>query len=328
MKKQFYTLATMLIMGFAAKAQVGIGVTNPDTSAMLDVTSITKGLLMPRLTSAQRIAVATPAKGLQVFDITTNSPWYFDGTTWVNGASTTSTNIYNSDGTLTGARTVTMGANPLTFNATTGTFNVVGNIDGLVRTAFRNSSIGASNRADIAISSGLPSTALYTGLDNGGTIFGAGTKAFIDNRSGGRLVIANAGNEHMTFLTTGNVGIGNNAPVSKLEVNGASANATSYNAGSGNIIDFSLSNLARTSAAGGAITLNNMRDGGTYTLAIENNTGGTYTFNGTTLATPTYPATAINFASPNNGATTSGKYTIYTFLMIGTRAYYFMTPGF
>jgi hypothetical protein len=84
MKKQFYTLATILIMSFAAKAQVGIGTPNPDPSSMLDVTAATKGFLMPRLTSAQRIAVATPAKGLQVFDITTNSPWYYNGTVWVN----------------------------------------------------------------------------------------------------------------------------------------------------------------------------------------------------------------------------------------------------
>ncbi|MBL7702616.1 MAG: hypothetical protein JNM14_10210 [Ferruginibacter sp.] len=38
-----------------------------DASAMLDITSTTKGLLIPRMTSAQRSAIAAPAEGLQVY---------------------------------------------------------------------------------------------------------------------------------------------------------------------------------------------------------------------------------------------------------------------
>lgn len=90
MKKQFYTIAALLLITTAANAQVGIGTTTPDTSSMLDIKSATKGFLMPRMTSAERGAIATPAKGLQVFDITTNSPWYFNGTAWVSGSSSIS----------------------------------------------------------------------------------------------------------------------------------------------------------------------------------------------------------------------------------------------
>ncbi|WP_296150420.1 tail fiber domain-containing protein [uncultured Flavobacterium sp.] len=74
MKKQLYTIAALLIIGITANAQVGIGTTTPDGSSMLDVTSTTKGLLAPRLTTANRDAIVTPgpANGLVIYNTTTN----------------------------------------------------------------------------------------------------------------------------------------------------------------------------------------------------------------------------------------------------------------
>ena len=45
---------------------VGIGTTAPHASAQLDITSTTKGLLIPRMTGAQRNAIISPAVGLLV----------------------------------------------------------------------------------------------------------------------------------------------------------------------------------------------------------------------------------------------------------------------
>jgi hypothetical protein len=64
-------------------AQVGIGTVTPDGSAMLDVTSTTRGLLLPRMTAAQRTAIATPANGLMVYQ--TDAPigvWAYVNGTW------------------------------------------------------------------------------------------------------------------------------------------------------------------------------------------------------------------------------------------------------
>ncbi|MFA7274675.1 MAG: hypothetical protein WC044_12475 [Crocinitomicaceae bacterium] len=66
------------------QAQVGVGTSTPDASAMLEVTSNSKGFLLPRMSSAQRIAIASPLAGLQVYDNQTNSIWYFNGTYWVD----------------------------------------------------------------------------------------------------------------------------------------------------------------------------------------------------------------------------------------------------
>ena len=69
---------------FSAFAQVGIGTPTPAPSAILDVISTEQGVLLSRMTSTQRVAIASPAKGLMVFDTTTNSFWYYDGAFWVN----------------------------------------------------------------------------------------------------------------------------------------------------------------------------------------------------------------------------------------------------
>ena len=51
-------------------------------SAMLDVKSFDKGILIPRMSSTQRTTIITPAKGLLVFDITTNTFWFYNGSAW------------------------------------------------------------------------------------------------------------------------------------------------------------------------------------------------------------------------------------------------------
>lgn len=76
-------LLLLLLASPSSQAQsIGIGTTSPAASAMLHINSSTKGLLIPRLTSAQRTAIASPANGLQVYDTNTNSFWYYNGSAW------------------------------------------------------------------------------------------------------------------------------------------------------------------------------------------------------------------------------------------------------
>lgn len=56
---------------------------NAHSSAMLDVKSNSKGILIPRLSTVQRNAIATPAKGLIVFDSTVNNFYYHNGNNWL-----------------------------------------------------------------------------------------------------------------------------------------------------------------------------------------------------------------------------------------------------
>lgn len=79
----------------SAKAQnvaINQDASQPDTSAMLDVSSTTKGFLMPRMTSAQQAAIPSPATGLMLFNTTLNAFQANIGTSTTPSWGTVSTN--------------------------------------------------------------------------------------------------------------------------------------------------------------------------------------------------------------------------------------------
>jgi hypothetical protein len=63
---------------------VGIGATSINASARLQVDSTTQGLLPPRMTTTEKLAIGTPAAGLMVYDTTLNQMSYYNGTIWIN----------------------------------------------------------------------------------------------------------------------------------------------------------------------------------------------------------------------------------------------------
>lgn len=83
MKKTLLAFTVFIGSALSSQSQnnIGIGTASPDASALLDLSSSSKGILIPRMTTAQRNAVAAPSKGLMVFDTDTNSFWYFNGST-------------------------------------------------------------------------------------------------------------------------------------------------------------------------------------------------------------------------------------------------------
>lgn len=75
------TLAVLALFGHTAHAQnnVGIGTVTPDTSAILEVSSVTKGLLIPR---TDTLSIQGPATGLLIYTPSDSAFWYFDGIYW------------------------------------------------------------------------------------------------------------------------------------------------------------------------------------------------------------------------------------------------------
>lgn len=68
-----------------AKAQnnVGIGTLTPNASAILELQSVDKGFLAPRLTSAQRLAIPAPANGLVVYDLNLQCYYFYNAVTLI-----------------------------------------------------------------------------------------------------------------------------------------------------------------------------------------------------------------------------------------------------
>lgn len=91
--KMHFTIKTQPKMTIDNFGSVGIGTTTPSSSSILDINSTAKGILIPRMTSSQRIGITTPVNGLMVYDITTNSFWYYNGSVWANMTSNNTLNL-------------------------------------------------------------------------------------------------------------------------------------------------------------------------------------------------------------------------------------------
>ncbi|MDB9770663.1 hypothetical protein OAB31_00460 [Polaribacter sp.] len=83
--KEIFTLLAAVLLTATTYAQVGIGTTTPDASSALDITSTTKGLLIPRMTETQRDAISSPATGLMIYQTDgTVGFYYYNGSSWAN----------------------------------------------------------------------------------------------------------------------------------------------------------------------------------------------------------------------------------------------------
>jgi uncharacterized repeat protein (TIGR01451 family) len=82
MKHNILLFIFSIICGQSIIAQVGIGTTNPDPSSIVDITSDSAGLLLPRLTSVQRDNIAAPVEGLFIYNLDSSCFQYYKGTEW------------------------------------------------------------------------------------------------------------------------------------------------------------------------------------------------------------------------------------------------------
>jgi hypothetical protein len=75
---------------FSQGVSINADGSNPDNSAILDVKSTSKGVLIPRMTQSERSSISTPSNGLMVYQTNGTSGFYFyDGSSWVRLAAGT-----------------------------------------------------------------------------------------------------------------------------------------------------------------------------------------------------------------------------------------------
>jgi len=76
------TAATSVNFDPRGAVAIGKGSTDADASSILELSSTTKGLLPPRLTTTQKNAIVSPVEGLTLFDTTLDKLNVYNGTSW------------------------------------------------------------------------------------------------------------------------------------------------------------------------------------------------------------------------------------------------------
>lgn len=208
MKNLFIIL--FVFFGYTVAAQnVGIGTNTPNASALLDVTSTTKGLLIPRMTAAQRTAIASPATGLMVYETTTNSIWIYNGAAWIQQSSagtspwsTSGTNIFNTNTGRVGIGTSTPAASAELEINSTSTGLLIPRMTSAQRLVIASPAAGLLVYETTTSSFWFYNGSVWNQIGTGGaspwTV--SGTTIYNSN--------------------TGNVGIGTSTPASKVHVEG------------------------------------------------------------------------------------------------------------
>jgi hypothetical protein len=212
-------LALSITPLFAQKANVGIGTTNPDNSAILDIQSTEKGFLTPRMSFENRNSILSPATGLMIYQTDMESGFYFfNGDKWAPLSDSEAKAVSGVDGdwTIIG----NAGTDPsLNFIGTTDNqslaFRVNNTAAGLIGNdgrTFLGASAGLTNTGAYNVAIGFQALRDATGSQNVGV--GLNALVFTTTGSGNTGIGANS----LILNTTGsnNMGLGNNSLYSNV----------------------------------------------------------------------------------------------------------------
>lgn len=299
MKKVFFPLlvsVSFLLQTLIVTAQnvaINTDGSNADPSAMLDVKSNNKGMLVPRMTTAQRTGIGSPAPGLLVYDTDTNNFWFYNGVGWTQ---------------------ITTGGGPWAANGN----NIVNTNTGRV-------GIGTSAPiARLAVDSGIvvDQEGTNTGTLTSALIFGGDGQVGISRsyltgsvaRNGigfhtqgvRRMILDSVGQLGIGTINplqplhvvgngyfSGNLGVGTNAPTDRLHVVGNARVAGTLDVIAGTTLNGAV-NINSNAAIDGSLTVNNNRG------VAYNSTSATNL--------KIYPFTTANFQAvlPGHGLSVEG----------------------
>ena len=120
MKKLKFFSLFFLFAYFSYSQSIGIGTTNPNGSAQVDISSSSRGLLIPRMTTILINSISNPAKGLMVYDSSSNRLMVNMGSpaapNWQSAVSGNGWSLSGNTGTVPEAHFIgTTDDNPLMF---------------------------------------------------------------------------------------------------------------------------------------------------------------------------------------------------------------------
>jgi hypothetical protein len=106
-------LITAGLTGIRGQVSINNDGSLPNSSAMLEVKSTTRGMLAPRMTTAQRDLIASPPAGLTIFNTDCGDLQYYNGAAW---APTGNSGLLAQPGSIAGATTVCANATGVAYN--------------------------------------------------------------------------------------------------------------------------------------------------------------------------------------------------------------------
>jgi hypothetical protein len=234
MKKYFLFIVLLIAIKNVSAQSVGIGTITPNQSAQLDVVSTTKGILIPRMTEAEKNAVPTPLQGLLVFNITTNSFQYYNGVSWINishsgiiNGSPNKVAKFTSPWGLTANTLITDNATGVAIN----TNNALPNSSALLDITSTNKGLLIPRMTSAernAIAAPVKGLIVYDSTTNNFSFYNGSAWTDLNSSSGSNWSIL--GN-NIYNSNTGNVGIGASTPSAKLTVNGDALIASGLSVG-------------------------------------------------------------------------------------------------
>lgn len=219
-------IGVFVLTGYTLQAQdqnVGIGTMRPDQSAVLDIQSVNKGLLIPRMSLEERNNIKNPANGLLIFQTDEKSGFYFyEATNWKPLTDTEAKSVAAdpNDWSLSGNDVASTGKALATASSYIGTpamvpinFKIGGVKSGVMEITNANTAYGF--RALSSAPSGTFNIAFganaLRNLSSGQNNFGIGTSA-MESKTSGSFNMA-LGTAAMIGNISGsrNTAIGNNA---------------------------------------------------------------------------------------------------------------------
>ncbi len=178
-----------------------------EPSAIMNIESTEQGMLVPRMTTTQRVAIANPAKGLLVFDNTTSSFWFYEGSAWIvlgGGASGGSVWLKNNTDAYYNNGTVGIGTDEpeskLHLKGNAGLLNLEGDTHAYLQ--FYPDGYDAGRKG-------------WLGFDNASTESITLSNEFVN---GGLNFRTNGVNNRMYINKDGNIGIGTASPQARLNI--------------------------------------------------------------------------------------------------------------